>query len=80
MVTSSAIVISPAVVDDVINVSAGDILKEVKVYSVNGSLLDSFTIDDNHTTLNLSHLNDGVYFVDARTHIGSRAIKQILKR
>ena len=80
MVASSAIVILPAVVDDVINVSAGDILKEVKVYSVNGSLLDSFTIDDNHTTLNLSHLNDGVYFVDARTYIGSRAIKQILKR
>lgn len=77
---SSSITISPAVVTDVINVSAGDILKEVKVYSINGSLIDSFTVDDNRVTLSLSHLLDGVYFIEARTHSGSRAIKQILKQ
>ena len=80
VIASSSIIISPAVVTDVINVTAGDIINEVNVYSVNGSLLDKFTIDDNHATLNLSHLNDGVYFVEARTYSGSRAIKQIIKR
>lgn len=36
--------------------------------------------DDNQATLNLSHLIDGVYFIEARTLNGSRAIKQILKQ
>lgn len=65
---------------DVINVRAGYILQEVNVYNVNGKLLDHFTPDDNQATLNLSHLIDGVYFIEARTRNGSRAIKQILKQ
>ena len=80
VVSSSSIIISPAVVQDVINVKAGDILKEVNIYSVNGKLLDHFTPDDNQAMFNLSHLIDGVYFVEARTYSGTRAIKQILKR
>ena len=80
VISSSSIIISPAIVQDVINVRAGDILKEVNVYSVNGKLLDHFTLDDNHATFNLSHLLDGVYFIEARTQSGSRAIKQVLKR
>ncbi|MBQ2163861.1 MAG: hypothetical protein II559_10665 [Muribaculaceae bacterium] len=47
---------------------------------VNGKLLDHFTPDDNQATLNLSHLIYGVYFIEARTLNGSRAIKQILKQ
>ena len=65
---------------DVINVRAGDILKEVNIYSINGKLIDHFTPDDNHAMLNVSHLIDGVYFVEARTYSGARAIKQIIKR
>ena len=80
VISSSSISITPAVVTDVINVRAGDILQEVNVYNVNGKLLDHFTPDDNQATLNLSHLIDGVYFIEARTLNGSRAIKQILKQ
>lgn len=47
---------------------------------VNGKLLDHFPPDDNQATLNLSHLIDGVYFIEARTLNGSRDIKQILKQ
>ena len=47
---------------------------------VKGKLLDHFTPDDNQATLNLSQLIDGVYFIEARTLNGSRAIKQILKQ
>ena len=74
------ITITPTIVVDVINVRADDILKEVNVYSVNGSLLNSFSVDDNQVTLNLSHLIQGVYFVEARTQSGTQAIKEILKR
>jgi hypothetical protein len=80
VISSSSIVISPAVVTDVINVRAGDILKEVNIYTINGKLIDRFTPDSNEASLNLGHLIDGVYFVEARTYSGTRAIKQILKR
>ena len=80
VISSSRIVITPAVVTDVINVKAGDILSEVNVYSFNGKLIDRFTPDNNQATFNLSHLIDGVYFVEARTYTGARAVKQIIKR
>ena len=63
-----------------VNVSAGDLLKSVMVYSANGKLLESVTPNDNQVTLNLSHLIDGVYFVEARTYSGARAVKQVIKR
>ena len=80
VIVPSGITITPAVVTDVINVRAGDILKEVNVYSVNGKLIDRFTPDNNEASLNLGHLIDGVYFVEARTHSGARAVKQIVKK
>jgi hypothetical protein len=80
MSADASIIITPAVVTDVINVRASEILKEVNVYSVNGKLFDHFTPDDNQAVLNLSHLSAGVYFVEARTQTGARTIKQILKR
>ena len=80
VIASSSIVITPAVVTDVINVRAGDILKEVNIYSINGKLIDKFTPDNNEATFSVSHLIDGVYFVEARTATGARAVKQIIKK
>ena len=80
VIASSSIVITPAVVTDVINVRAGDILKEVNIYSINGKLIDKFTPDNNDATFSVSHLIDGVYFVEARTATGARAVKQIIKK
>ena len=76
----SGITITPAVVTDVINVRASDILKEVNIYSINGKLIDKFTPDNNEATFSVSHLIDGVYFVEARTTTGARAVKQIIKK
>ena len=75
----AGITISPAIVTDVVNVEAGDLLKTVNVYAVSGSLLERLTPDDNHVALNLSHLPAGVYFVEAVTHSGVRATKRIVK-
>ncbi len=80
VIAPSSITITPAVVTDVINVRAGDILKEVNIYTINGKLIDRFTPDSNEASLNLGHLIDGVYFVEARTHSGARAVKQIIKK
>ena len=80
MTSRSSIMIWPTLVSDVINVSADDMLKSVKVYSVNGAQVNSFSLDDNRATLDLSHLVKGVYFVEARTDSGVRSIKQIIKQ
>ena len=77
---AAGIKITPTVVIDVVNVTAGDLLKTVNVYSANGKLLESVTPNDNHATLNLSYLIDGVYFVETRTYSGARAVKQVIKR
>jgi len=64
----------------VINVRAGDLLGEVKVYTLDGKCVDKFTLDDNQASLNLSSLIAGIYFVEATTQSGQRVIQQIIKR
>ncbi|MBR1725368.1 MAG: T9SS type A sorting domain-containing protein, partial [Muribaculaceae bacterium] len=80
VMASTSITITPTVVTDVINVRAGDLLGEVKVYTLDGKCVDKFTPDGNQATLNLSHLIAGVYFVEVSTQGGQRAIQQIIKR
>ena len=80
VMASTSITITPTVVTDVINVRAGDLLGEVKVYTLDGKCVDKFTLDDNQATLNLSSLIAGVYFVEVSTQGGQRAIQQIIKR
>ena len=76
----TTITITPTAVTDVINVRASDIVKEVKVYSISGKVMNRFSTDNNEVTLNLGHLAAGVYFVEARTQNDSRTIEQIIKR
>ena len=76
----ATITINPAIVTDVVNVHANDRIKSVSVFSVNGAQIVSVTPDDNDAVLNLSHLASGVYFVEARTYSGTRAVKQIIKQ
>ena len=80
VMASTSITITPTVVTDVINVHAGDLLGEVKVYTLDGKCVDKFTLDDNQATLNLSSLIAGIYFVEVSTQGGQRAIQQIIKR
>ena len=74
------IVITPAIVTDVVNVYAGDIIKSASVYSVNGVQLLTAAPEGNEATLNMSHLASGVYLVEVYTYNGTRAVKQVIKR
>ena len=78
--TASGITIAPAVVTDVVNVRAGDLLKSVSLYAADGKRLLRIAPDANNAQLDMSHMSDGVYFVEALTHSGARAIKKIIKR
>ena len=76
----NTIVITPTIVTDVINVYSGDWIESVNVFSASGALVARVTPGDDKAVLNLSHLASGVYFVEARTYSGVRAVKQIIKR
>ena len=79
-INTTAITITPTLVVDVLKVRAGDRIKSVNVYSVNGMLMDRFNPDDTRAELDLSHLFSGVYFVEACTDRGARTVKRIIKR
>ena len=75
------IVITPAIVRDLVKVHSGSLLKSVEVYSANGALVEKVAnIGDNMISVNLSHLPDGIYFVSAVTLDNNKAVKRILKR
>ena len=79
-IDASGITITPTVVTDVVNVRAGDLLQSVSLFAADGKRLQHIAPDDNNAQLNLGHLSDGVYFVEARTLSGAHAIKKIIKR
>ena len=75
------ILITPTLVRDVVNVRAGSLLETVVVYSTGGGRVAQAThIGDNIATVNLSHLHAGIYFVEAITTGGHRAVKHIVKQ
>ena len=76
----TTIIITPTLVTDVVNVHASDLVESVRVFSVNGALMESVSPHENKAALNLSHLSSGVYFVEVRTADGARAVKQIIKQ
>lgn len=62
------------------DVRSAEELMRVDVYSAGGQLLQSHTPADTRATINLCHLTEGIYFVSACTHNGTRTIKKIIKR
>lgn len=76
----TTIIITPTLVTDVVNVHASDQIESVRVFSVNGALMESVSPHENKAVLNLSYLSSGVYFVEVRTADGARAVKQIIKQ
>jgi hypothetical protein len=78
--SSARITITPAIVTDVVNVRADDVLHSARLYSASGALISVFSINGHEATLNMSSLIDGAYFVEVSTVSGTRAIKKILKK
>ncbi len=75
------IVITPTIVRDLVKVHSGSLLKSVEVYSASGAMVEQVAnIGDNMVSVNLSHLPNGVYFVEAVTLDNNKAVKRILKR
>ena len=76
----TAITITPTIVDDVINVRAPEVLASVNIFAGSGALVDQYKLDTDQATLSMSHLSEGVYFVEVITVGGTRAVKKVIKR
>ena len=75
------IVITPTLVRDMIHVRAGGELASVAVFTTNGSCVDlRQDINDNTLSLNLSHLQQGFYLIEAVTKNGAKVIKRFVKQ
>jgi hypothetical protein len=51
-------------------------LKSIRVYSIMGVLVTEF---QNTNTINISHLDDGIYLVETISKNGERGVKKIIK-
>ncbi|WP_299277317.1 T9SS type A sorting domain-containing protein [uncultured Psychroserpens sp.] len=62
----------------IVNVKAKSIIKHVELFDVQGRKVQSYYPNTLMTTLEISHINQGVYFLKVKTDIGSH-LKKIIK-
>lgn len=67
---------NPAKTDITINSSNSIDIKEIMIYNNLGQLMDNVSSSFNKTRINISNLNQGVYFVEIRTQNGKLTTKK----
>jgi Zn-dependent metalloprotease len=73
------LILYPNPVVGIINIIGKDMIKTIRIYSPNGSLIRSIRNNSDYNTFDLSDLNKGVYIVEIVTEKGT-VIKKIIKQ
>ena len=68
---SSNIVLFPNPTDGLVNIQSATIIKNIRIYDLQGRLIESFQPNSQATKLNITNLNTGVYFLSIETEIGT---------
>ena len=68
---SSNIVLFPNPTDGLVNIQSATIIKNIRIYDLQGRLMESFQPNSQATKLNITNLNTGVYFLSIETEIGT---------
>ena len=68
---SSNIVLFPNPSDGLVNIQSAAIIKNIRIYDLQGRLMESFQPNSQATKLNITNLNTGVYFLSIETEIGT---------
>lgn len=68
---SSNIVLFPNPTDGLVNIQSAAIIKNIRIYDLQGRLMESFQPNSQATKLNITNLNTGVYFLSIETEIGT---------
>ncbi len=75
---SLKIVIYPNPAYGLINIQAASVIKNIGIYDLQGRLIDTSTINNQNTELNISALKPGVYFLSIDTQTGT-VFKKFIK-
>lgn len=77
--TDSAVKVYPTVVEETITVSSDATISSVSVYNANGQKVGFKMVDGTQTSLNVSHLAAGTYFVATESDAGKSVTRFIKK-
>jgi len=66
----------PNPASDRVNISSEENIVEIKLYSIDGKLVEAFPFSDQ---INVSHLNSGIYFIEVRTS-ESKGVQKLIKK
>lgn len=77
--TDSAVKVYPTVVEETITVSSDATISSVSVYNANGQKVGFKMVDGTQTSLNVSHLAAGTYFVATESSAGKSVTRFIKK-
>ena len=77
--TDSAVKVYPTVVEETITVSSDATISSVSVYNANGQKVGFKMVDGTQTSLNVSHLAAGTYFVATESGAGKSVTRFIKK-
>lgn len=70
--------ISPNPVSDQLNIQTEESIKSVDVFNVQGCRM--LSVSGNNKKINISSLNNGIYFVNIKLNSGEIAIEKVIKR
>ena len=60
----------PNPASNLLQVVAGEMIQEVRMYDLLGQLVYTATVKDTHTRINVGHLREGVYMLQVQTAVG----------
>ncbi|MGC8803939.1 MAG: T9SS type A sorting domain-containing protein [Bacteroidales bacterium] len=75
----TAISLYPNPVSDILNLRSSAQIFQVTVYNITGQALSTYKLSSNDAQLDLSNLNPGIYFINAKTANG-QIIQRIIKQ
>lgn len=77
--TDSAVKVYPTVAEETITVSSDATISSVNIYNANGQKVGFKMVDGTQTSLNVSHLAAGTYFVATESGAGKSVTRFIKK-
>ena len=71
----------PNPVSDVLNINSTDIISKVSVYDIQGKVIKTVSgLNSNTSKINLSTLQNGVYFIKVQTKSGASKLRRLVKK
>jgi len=72
--------IYPNPFNDIINIKTSYHNLDIKILTLDGRIIETLSLIDKYTVLNLSHLKTGIYIVYVRDNEGIKAYRKIIKK